>query len=112
VVGLGLLLLVGVFVISRTEDFGDEQAANDRQLVDCLTNQLTHEEKQQIAQDTAVHDSEAIRSIYVGLLPRCVVRDDQWERKGILITTARQALKSDPEFQRMVSAASSAKSAN
>ncbi len=110
--GLGFLLLVGVFATWRTEDFGDEQAANDRQLVNCLASQLTHEGKQQIAQFAAMHDSEAIRSAYGTIFPRCVVRSDQWARKEILIRSARQVLKSDPEFQRMVMVASSTNSAH
>jgi hypothetical protein len=104
-IGLGILVLIGV-AHWYTQDFDDAQAATDRQTVNCLTTQLTQDEKQRLAQFTAVHDRESIHAVFEGVLPRCVVRGDQWERSTALVTSARQILRYDPEFKRMVAAGS------
>ena len=104
--GLAVLLGICAFVNLRTHEFGNEQAANDRQTVDCLTSQLTRSEKQRIAQFAAAHDREALHVAYMGIFPRCVVRRDQWARSDLLLMNARQVLKYDPEFKRMVAAGS------
>jgi hypothetical protein len=101
VVAVCLLTLIGV-LHWRTKDYGDAQATIDRQTVDCLTKQLTRDEKQRIANSTAVHDREAIRVAYMGIFPRCVVRRDQWARSDLLILSARQVLKYDQEFKQML----------
>jgi hypothetical protein len=105
-VGLAVLMGAGMFVHWRTRDFDNAQAANDRETVDCLTGKLARSEKQRIARLTAAHDGEAIRVAYLGILPRCVVRRDQLARSDLLIRGARQVLKYDPEFQRMLAASS------
>jgi len=103
---VAVLLVVGAAVSGHIEDSGSEQAASDRQLVDCLTKQLTYEEKRKLAQLASVHDSDSIRFFFTAMIPHCIVRDDQRERAGALIVSARQVLRSDPDFQRMVMAAS------
>lgn len=100
------MLGAGALANWRTQDFGAAQATNDRQTVDCLTNQLTREEKQRIAQLTAEHAREAVRAVYMGIFPRCVVRRDQWERSSLLIMNARTVLKYDPEFKQMLAVGS------
>jgi hypothetical protein len=106
VVGVCLLLLIIGVINWRTKNYGDAQAAIDRQTVDCLAKQLTQDEKERIAQFTAAHDREAIRVAYTGIFQRCVVRRDQWARSDLLILSARQVLKYDPEFKRMLEAGS------
>jgi hypothetical protein len=103
-IGVSVVLVIAALANWRSRDDDSLQAATDRETVDCLTHQLTRAEKQRIAHFTAMHDSDSIRSIYAGIFPRCVVRNDQWDRSGSLIVTARQALKDDPEFRRLLRA--------
>ena len=105
-VSVAVLMGAVAFIHWRTRDFDNAQAVNDRETVGCLTGQLARNEKQRIARFTAAHDHEAIRVAYQEILPRCVVRSDQWARSDLLITSARQVLKYDPEFQRMLAASS------
>jgi hypothetical protein len=62
---------------------------------------VTREEKRLIAKFTAANDFDSLWKVYEGVFPRCVVRSDQWERKGRLMTYGWQSLAYDPEFDQM-----------
>jgi hypothetical protein len=94
-------MAIGVTTCSL-QDSGSARATIDRETVDCLTSELTRDEKLRIAQVTDEHNVEATRSAYGDVFSRCVVRFDQVERQDILIGVARQALNQDQEFKRML----------
>ncbi|KAK44979.1 hypothetical protein BG58_21680 [Caballeronia jiangsuensis] len=99
-----MVLVITGITFYHSSDFDNAQAAMDRQTVDCLTRELTRDEKVRIARLTAVHDREGLRPIYSDVLARCVVRSDQWDRRPQLVTSARQTLSQDPEFRQMLNA--------
>ncbi|SAL42598.1 hypothetical protein AWB71_02223 [Caballeronia peredens] len=103
-IALGAVLVVTGFTFYRSPEFDAAQASMDRQTVDCLTRELTHDEKSRIAQLTAAHDREGLRPIYTVVLSRCIVRSDQWDRRPQLVTSARQILSQDYEFRQLVNA--------
>ncbi|SAK54954.1 hypothetical protein AWB77_01580 [Caballeronia fortuita] len=103
-VALGAALAVTGVTLYHSPDFDAAQAAMDRQAVDCITRELTRDEKSRIARLTAVHDRDAVHPLYDDVFARCVVRSDQWERRAQLETSARQSLSHDPEFMQMLNA--------
>ncbi|WP_250502388.1 hypothetical protein [Caballeronia sp. AZ7_KS35] len=103
VVRVGLCALMAIAVTRFcTQDSESAQAEIDRQTVNCLTSELTSEEKYRMAQLADEHNMEATRSVYDEVFSRCIVRLDQVDRQETLIRTAQQALNHDPEFQRML----------
>jgi hypothetical protein len=103
-VALGAVIVIAGFSRYYDEDFTMAQAATDRETVECLTRQMTHDEKVRIALLTAAHDVESQRPIYTDVLARCVLRADQWDRRSQLVRGARQSLSDDSEFRQIVSA--------
>lgn len=103
-IALGAVLAVGGFIRYYDRDFDDAQVATDRETVDCLTHQLTREEKASIARLSAGHDDANVRRMYTDVLSRCVLRADQWDRRAQLVTSARQSLSYDSEFRQMLDA--------
>jgi hypothetical protein len=99
---LGAAIVAAGFVSYDEEDFIAAQAATDRETVDCLTQQLTHDEKVSIARLSAEHDNENMRRVYGDIFARCVIRNDQWDRRSQLVTSARQSLSLDKEFRAML----------
>lgn len=99
---LGAVLVVSAFTLYRSPDFEAAQAAMDRETVDCLAHRISRDEKNNIARYTALHQNENLRPIFTALLSRCIVRDDQWDRRPQLVAGARQTLAQDGEFRRML----------
>ncbi|GAB5097206.1 hypothetical protein [Caballeronia sp. HLA56] len=101
---LGAALVVGGLTLYYDDqDVSVAQADTDRATVDCLTQQLTHDEKVSIARLTVDHDNANMRRVYTDVLSRCVLRADQWDRRSQLVASARQTLAYDTEFRRMLS---------
>jgi hypothetical protein len=99
---LGAAFVAASYAGYDDEDFIAAQAATDRETVDCLTRQLTYDEKLSIARLSAEHDNENMRRVYTDIFVRCVIRNDQWDRRAQIVASARQTLAHDNEFRAML----------
>jgi hypothetical protein len=98
---LGIALAGGVIATWIAPNYDDAQAATDRQTVNCMLNQLTPDDKQQIAQFADTNDSDSLWRVYDRVFPDCTVRGDQRERKSELMASAWRVLSADRDFMRL-----------
>ena len=98
---LGIALAGGAIATWLTPNYDDAQAATDRQTVNCMLNQLTLDDKQQIAQFADTNDSDSLWRVYDRVFPDCTVRGDQRDRKSELEASAWRVLSSDRDFMRL-----------
>ncbi|WGS49511.1 hypothetical protein LFL96_17405 [Paraburkholderia sp. D15] len=97
-VGIGV---AGAVTVALVPDYDEARAGTDRQTIDCMSSQLTLDDKRRIAGFADANDFDSLWRVYDRVFPDCMVRSDQRDRKANLESSAWQLLSSDSDFLRL-----------